>query len=49
MPSFVREFLVLRVCKKFWLRPAFIVTALFGRLTISKKGSVIDPLIYTLF
>ncbi len=50
MLSFLREFLAfLRIRKKYWLLPVFIVMALFGSLVILTKGSAVAPFIYTLF
>jgi len=39
----------MRVRKKFWLLPIFIMTAAFGGLIVLSKGSAIAPFIYTLF
>jgi len=39
----------LRVRKKFWLLPIFIVLVLFGGLLLVTQGSVIAPFIYALF
>jgi hypothetical protein len=48
--SFVSEFWAfLRVRKKFWLVPVFVVMALFGGLLVLTKGSAVAPFIYTLF
>ena len=48
--SFLREFIAfLRVRKKFWLMPVFVVMFLLGGLLVLTKGSVIAPFIYTLF
>ena len=50
MISFLREFWnFLRVRKKFWLVPVFIVMAVFGGLIVLTKGTAVAPLIYTLF
>ena len=50
MLSFVREFWTfLRVRKKYWLLPVFIVMVLFGGLVVLTKGSAVAPFIYTLF
>ena len=50
MGSFIREFWAfMRVRKKYWLLPIFIVLALFGALIILSQGSAIAPFIYTLF
>ena len=48
--SFLREFWAfLRVRKKYWLMPVFIVLALVGGLIVLTQGSAIAPFIYTLF
>jgi hypothetical protein len=39
----------MRVRKKFWLLPIFIVMVLFGGLVVLTKGSAVAPFIYTLF
>jgi hypothetical protein len=39
----------LRVRKKYWLLPVFIVMVLFGGLIVLTKGSAVAPFIYTLF
>jgi Family of unknown function (DUF5989) len=50
MTSFLREFWAfLRVRKKFWLLPIFLVMAAFGGLIVLSKGSAVAPFIYTLF
>jgi Family of unknown function (DUF5989) len=50
MLSFLREFsLFLRVRKKYWLVPIFVMMAIFGGLIVLTKGSAIAPFIYTLF
>jgi hypothetical protein len=50
MGSFIREFwMFMRVRKKYWLLPIFIVMALLGALIILSQGSAIAPFIYTLF
>jgi Family of unknown function (DUF5989) len=50
MLSFLSEFWAfLRVRKKFWLLPVFIVMVLFGGLIVLTKGSAVAPFIYTLF
>jgi len=50
MLSFLREFsLFLRVRKKYWLIPIFVMMALFGGLIVLTKGSAVAPFIYTLF
>jgi hypothetical protein len=48
--SFIKElfdFILYR--KKFWLLPTFIILALFGAFIVLSQGSVIAPLIYTIF
>jgi hypothetical protein len=48
--SFLREFIdFLRVRKKYWLVPIFIVMFLLGGLLVLTKGSAVAPFIYTLF
>jgi hypothetical protein len=48
--SFLREFIdFLRVRKKYWLVPIFVVMLLLGGLLVLTKGSAIAPFIYTLF
>ena len=50
MISFLLEFWdFLRVRKKFWLLPVFIVMTIFGGLIVLTKGSAIAPFIYTIF
>ena len=50
MLSFLKEFSsFLRVRKKYWLVPIFVVMALFGGLIVLTKGSAVAPFIYTLF
>ena len=39
----------LRVRKKFWLLPIFVVLGLFGALLVLTQGSAVAPFIYTLF
>ena len=39
----------LRVRKKLWLAPIIIVLVILGSLLILAQGSVVAPLIYTLF
>ena len=48
--SFIAElWAFMRVRKKFWLLPVFIVLALFGALIVLSQGSALAPFIYTLF
>ena len=50
MLSFLKEFVAfLRVRKKYWLVPIFIMMLLVGALIVLTKGSVVAPFIYTLF
>ncbi len=39
----------LKVRKKLWLLPIFVVLAVFGGLIVLSQGSAIGPFIYTLF
>ncbi len=39
----------MKVRKKFWLAPIFIVLLLLGILIVLSQGSAIAPFIYTLF
>ena len=39
----------LRVRKKFWLLPIFVMMALFGGLVVLSQGSAVAPFIYTIF
>ena len=48
--DFIRElWAFMRVRKKFWLRPVFIMMAVFGGLVILSQGSAVAPFIYTIF
>lgn len=50
MMAFVSElWTFMRVRKKFWLLPIFIVMSLFGGLVIATQGSAVAPFIYTIF
>lgn len=50
MGSFLLEFWkFMRVRKKYWLLPVFIMMTIFGGLVVFTKGSAIAPFIYTLF
>ena len=47
---FFKEFFdFLKVRKKYWLIPIFLVLVLFGALMILSQGSAIAPFIYTIF
>ena len=39
----------MRVRKKFWLAPIFLILALLGGLIVLTQGSAVAPFIYTLF
>ena len=39
----------MRVRKKWWLGPIFVVLTLFGALIIFAQGSALAPFIYTIF
>jgi hypothetical protein len=39
----------LRVRKKYWLVPIFVVLMLFGGLLVLTQGSAVAPFIYTIF
>ena len=39
----------MRVRKKYWLWPIFVVMALLGALIVLAQGSAVAPFIYTLF
>jgi len=48
--SFIKELWnFMRVRKKFWLWPIFLMMALFGALIVMSQGSAVAPFIYTLF
>ena len=48
--NFLREFVrFILARKKFLLVPVFLVMLLVGGLVVFSKGSVIAPLIYTIF
>ena len=48
--SFIKEvWRYMRVRKKFWLLPVFLVMILLGGLIVLTQGSAIAPFIYTLF
>ena len=48
--SFLREFCgFMRVRKKFWLMPIFVMMFLFGGLVVLTQGSAVAPFIYTVF
>jgi hypothetical protein len=39
----------LKVRKKYWLIPIFIVLVLFGSLIVLSQGTAVAPFIYTIF
>jgi len=48
--SFIKELWVfMRVRKKFWLLPIFLMMVLFGGLIVLTQGSAVAPFIYTIF
>lgn len=50
MISFVRElWQYLKVRKKYWLIPVFVVMTLLGALIVLSQGSALAPFIYTIF
>ena len=48
--TLIREFLAfLRVRKKYWLIPIFLVLLILGGLIVFAEGSAVAPFVYTLF
>lgn len=48
--SFVKDlWKFMRVRKKFWLAPLFLLMAILGALIVLAQGSAVAPFIYTLF
>ncbi len=48
--SFLAElWTFLRVRKKFWLVPIFVMMVIFGGLIVLTQGTAVAPFIYTLF
>jgi hypothetical protein len=48
--AFLREFVrFIAARKKYWLVPIFLIMVAVGGLLVVTKGSVIAPLIYTVF
>ncbi len=39
----------MRVRKKFWMLPIFVMMVVFGGLVILTEGSAVAPFIYTIF
>ncbi|MBI4030383.1 MAG: hypothetical protein HY370_01795 [Proteobacteria bacterium] len=50
MGAFVSElWAFMKVRKKFWMIPIFLIMALFGALIVFSQGSAVAPFIYTVF
>ena len=50
MLDFLAElWLFVRTRKKYWLVPIIVVAMMFGGLLVLTEGSVVAPLIYTIF
>ena len=49
MSFFYELWQFMRARKKYWMVPIMLVMVLFGGLIVLTKGSVIAPMIYTLF
>lgn len=49
MEFFKELWMFLKIRKKFWLVPIFIIMVLFGGLIVLAKGSAVAPFIYTVF
>ena len=48
--SFISElWMFLKVRKKFWLLPIFVMMVLFGGLVVLTHGSAVAPFMYTIF
>jgi hypothetical protein len=48
--SFLTElWAFMRIRKKFWLLPIFLIALLLGGLLVFTQGSAVAPFIYTLF
>jgi hypothetical protein len=48
--EFFKEFWdFIKVRKKYWLLPIFIVLVLFGFLIVLSQGTAVAPFIYTIF
>ena len=39
----------MRVRKKFWMLPIFVMMVVFGGLVVLTEGSAVAPFIYTIF
>jgi hypothetical protein len=50
MIEFFKEFWeFIKVRKKYWLLPIFVIMVLFGSLFMLSQGTVVAPFIYTIF
>ena len=50
MMDFIKDlWAFMKVRKKYWLLPIFIVLLLFGFLIVMTSGTAIAPFVYTLF
>jgi hypothetical protein len=50
MIEFLKEFWsFLKVRKKYWLFPIFIILVLLGSLIVLSQGTAVAPFIYTIF
>jgi hypothetical protein len=48
--GFVKELLLfIRLRKKYWLVPIYLIVAAFGGLIVLSQGSAVAPFIYALF
>ena len=48
--DFLKEFWeFVKVRKKYWLLPIFLILLLFGGLIVLSQGSAVAPFIYTIF
>ncbi len=50
MGDFLKEpWLFMRIRKKYWLLPIFVMMAIFGGLVVLTQGTAVAPFIYTIF
>ncbi|MAH83972.1 MAG: hypothetical protein CMF65_05265 [Magnetovibrio sp.] len=49
MSFLIELWFFLKVRKKFWLLPIFVMLLIFGGLIALTKGSAVAPFIYTIF
>ena len=49
MSFLVEIYNFLKVRKKFWLLPIIIILLIFGGLLVTTQGTVLAPIIYTIF